>query len=286
MIAYIEVTRPDGTSERQRIEGEQTTIGSSPAAGISLPGVDGLAAEHVQVIPRMEGCWVAVAKGAPRARVGGQEFDSGMCPWNSEIELAGLRIRFLDKSPQDEKAVEKKTSPVLFLALAIVPFILWMVLQEDNGSLPSASGPPPDLFAAVNACPATGPNAQNLADEKAEAADAKAERYVFDAQDGVESVRLFALASRCYAAVGRNDDSARMLRRGTAMQHTITSDYRNYQLRLDRATRYDRWEDALAATTALQNLTRHLDTPYTQFLNNLSRSLQAKIAEIAARRPE
>ncbi|MBK8169941.1 MAG: hypothetical protein IPK60_06315 [Sandaracinaceae bacterium] len=285
MNAYIEVIQPDGSAERHRIDGDQTTVGRSPAAGISLPGVAGLDAEHLLVQPRPEGCFIAVHTGSPRARVNGREFDSEIFPWGTEVEVAGLRLKILDTAPQDEKSKDKKTSPVIFLALAVIPILLWTFLETEDQSLPQASGRAPELFAAVNACPATGVSAQSVADDDSEIAEAKAERYAFAAQDGIDAVRLFGIANRCYAAVGRTNDAARMERKRVAISHLIESDYRNHRLRLERALKYERWEDALVATTALQELTRHLDNEYTSYLSNLSRRLQAILAAIAAEPP-
>lgn len=283
MNSFIDLIRSDGSTERHKIDGAQATVGRSPAAGVSLPGIPGIEPEHLLVAPRADGCWVAVAQGLPRARVAGAEFEQGILPWGTEFELGAARLRLVSEADEKKKG-ERKTSPLIFVAAAVIPLVVWMFLDSESESMPHAPRAPEidAVLPPVNACPATGAAAENLAIEQMEIADARAERYAFEAQDGVQSARQFGIANRCFAAANRTEDAAKAERKRTQIVRRIESDFRNSRLRLDRAMRFERWEEAQRATMRLQAITRHMDTPYTQYLAILSRTLDAKIAAAAA----
>lgn len=285
MESFIELIRADGSTERHRIDGAHATVGRSPAAGVSLPGIPGIEPEHMQVQPRVDGCWVAIAKGLPPARVGGAAFEQGILPWGTELELGAARLRLVnDLDEKKKKKGDKKTSPLVFVAAAAVPLFVWLFLDDESESMPPAPRAPEmeAVIPPVNACPAAGAAAENLAGEQMEIADAKAERYAFEAQDGISAARQFGIANRCFAAVNRPEEAGRAERKRAQISHRIENDMRNSRLRLERAMRFERWEEALRATARLQEITRHMDTPYTQYLNVLARSLDAKIAAAAA----
>ncbi|AKF11665.1 FHA domain-containing protein [Sandaracinus amylolyticus] len=278
MEAYVEVIREDGSLERHRIEGDQITVGKSPTAGVPIPDGRDLEPEHLLIAPRGEGCWVAIAQGSRvQAKVRGEAFQHGMVAWGTEIEIGGLKIKVTDSLPKEKKDGEQKTSPVVLIGgVGIVGILAWTMLSDPGGHGIETQAPTEQLqiFDAAVQCPQTGAQALYMADDDAEGALAKSERYPFDASDGVESVQLYRRSQACYALVGQAEAAARMQHEGDWMQHRIEEDYTTHRLRLERAMEQQRWPDALLETRALLSLTRHREHAYVQWLIRNERRLQ------------
>jgi hypothetical protein len=282
------VSRPDGSTERHRIEGEQVTIGRSPTAGIPLVNCDDLQPEHLLVAPRPDGCWVAVAKGAtPPVLVAGRPISGEIVRWGTEINVGTTTITLSDKLV-DKKAKDGKQvgSPIMILMFVAVPLAGWLLLAGPDGDLPDApGGPPPPLFDEITACPDRGAAGLHRAQESAEAASHRSERYPFDAQDGVQAVQLYATASACYQAAGRASDATRLRREHDVLARRLEEDYRTHRLRLERALEFQHFEDALVEAKELNSLLRHRQgDPYAQWLELLERRLQLIVDQTIAAR--
>lgn len=285
MEAYVEIQRSDGSTEKHRLEGDKITVGRSPAATITLSAAAELEPEHVLLAPRPDGCWVAIARGARvGATVKGKPLEQGMVPWGSAVELGEYKL-VLTEGPPKSIDPNKKTSPVAYVALVAIPLAAWMLLSEDESDLPDQpSSPPPTLFADPAPCPFTGPPAIHKARESAEAANARAERYPFEAQDGVDAVGLYGTASACYAAAGLDADAQRMRGERERLARVLDEDYVTHRLRLERSLKNERPRDALIEVKALVALTKHLETPYVTWLTLMERRLQLQVDELAVRR--
>jgi hypothetical protein len=274
MDAYVEVLRADGSSERHRIEGEQMTLGRSPAAGITVTGVEELEPEHLLVAPRSDGCWVAIAKGARiGAVVRGTPFEHGLLAWGSEVEIGTVRLRVSNTAPGAVKD-QQVSPPVAIAALVGIAVLGWLLLGDDGGELPETAAAPPPLFGEAAPCGAEGPAALHAAREAAEAAAAKSERYVFSAQDGVTAVTLYARAEACFGRSGAAADARRMATEREAMTRRIDEDYKTHRLRLERSLHHARFPEALVEAHAIRALTEHLEGPYVDWLTLLERRLQ------------
>ncbi len=277
MEAYVEVLREDGSLERLRIEGEQITVGRSPTAGVPLPDARDLEPEHLLIAPRGDGCWVAVAQNAAvPVRVRGEPFQHGMLAWGTEIDLGSMRLRITDRLPKEQKAPNEKTSPVvMFGSVGIIGILAWSLLSDPGGPDIDTEAPSESvtIFDGERPCPSAGASALYSADQSAEAALAKSERYPFDASDGVESVDLYRTAQACYGLVGQQEAVQRMQREGDWMQHRIEEDYTSHRFRLERAMEQQRWPDALIETRSLLALTRHREHAYVQWLVRNERQL-------------
>jgi hypothetical protein len=282
--AYVEIQRSDGSTERHRLEGEKITVGRSPAATICLPSASELEAEHVMLAPRPDGCWVALARGARvSATHKGSNFEQGMIPWGGDVQIGPYKLVLTEGSPQQQAS--RRTSPVAYVALIAIPLAAWMLLSEEEEDLPDVpTTPPPALFADPAPCAFTGAPAAHRARESAEAANAKAERYPFEAQDGVEAVSLYGIASSCYAAAGQDADAQRMTRERDLIARRLDEDYVTHRLRLERALKNEQPRDALAEARALKALTRHLETPYVTWITMLERRLTMRVDAIKVRR--
>ncbi len=281
MEAWLEIIREDGTLERQRLEGEQITVGRSPAAGIPIPDARNIDPEHLMLAPRGEGCWVAVAQNASLpVIVRGEPFQHGMLGWNTELTIGNIKLRITDQLPKEKKSGDKPVStPVLIAFFVIIPLVGWMLLSDpDTGIDTTPAAPPPELFEANVPCQTTGGTARHYADRDAEAAIAKSERYPFAAQDGVQAVRLYRRAQACYSAINASEEAQLMGHEAEVMEHRIDEDYTTHRLRLERALRQGRLPDALMETRALIELVRHEEgDPYLAWLRQLARQLQLAI---------
>jgi hypothetical protein len=286
MDAWLEIVREDGTLERQRLEGEKITVGRSPSAGIPIPDARDLDPEHLLVAPRGEGCWVAVAQGATTpVIVGGNKFEHGMLAWNTELTVGKLKLKLTDSLPKDKKTGEKAvSSPILIAFFVIVPLVGWLLLSDPDTSIDATpAAPPPQLVDETVPCPPNTQNVRHRADQDAEAAIAKAERYPFSSQDGVEAVRLYRRAMACYQNVGAQTEARLMEREGNAMARRLDEDYRTHRLRLQRALEQARLPDALIETRSLIELVRHREgDPYLAWLVQLERQLELHIDAAAA----
>jgi len=285
MDAWLEITREDGTLERQRLEGERVTVGRSPAAGIPIPDARELEPEHLMIAPRADGCWVAVAQDARgEVRVRGESFRHGILAWGTELEVGGLKLKITDELPKEKKDPDAKqvSSPVMLAFLVIVPLVGWILLSDPDVGLDlTPAAPPPVLFDEEVTCPSSG-SARHRADQDAEAAIAKAERYPFSAQDGVQSVRHYRRARACYRAAGAEHEAQIMDNEGRAMEQRIDEDYVTHRLRLERALEQSRMPDALLETQALIELLRHKEgNAYLGWLRQLSRQIQLVIDSAA-----
>ncbi|MGE0790519.1 MAG: FHA domain-containing protein [Sandaracinaceae bacterium] len=289
MDVWLEIIREDGTLERQRIEGEQVTVGRSPAAGIPIVDARTLEPEHLMLAPRDGGCWVAVAQGAQiPVRVRGQTFSQGMLAWGTELEVANLKLRITDQLPKEKKDPSEKpvSAPVLIAMFVVLPLVGWLLLSDESVGIDATpAAPAPELFRSGLECPVNGGNTRHRADLEAEAAIAKSERYPFNSQDGVQSVISYRRAEACYQALGptAQTEAQVMRREGDTMQRRIEEDYRTHRLRLERSLEQGRLPDALLETRALIQLLRHQPSdPYVIWLQQLERQLQLAIDSAAA----
>ena len=285
MDAQIEILRPDGSSERHRIDGERITIGRSPAAGISLPALDALEPEHLLIVPRTDGCWLAVAKDATvPVYVQGRAFDNGTVPWGTEFVIDHLTFRVFDAHAESKKK-EPAVSPVFLIAVVLIPLATWLLFRDNSEHLQTTSSEAPKLFADTAACPEQGTAAMTRARNEGDAAWAKSDRYVFAASDGVEAVDRFALAAACYRAAGDDADAKRMEAEHASLAAHIDEDYRSHRLRLDRALRDSLFQEALMEVHALRALTKSSHSPYTEWLLQLQHKLEVKLDAMAKGTP-
>ncbi|MCS6799507.1 MAG: hypothetical protein NZ898_13455 [Myxococcota bacterium] len=280
MEAWVVVYRADGSSERHRIEGEQATLGRSPAAGIPLVNCEELLPEHMLLAPRAEGCWVSVAEGAlPPVTLAGKPLHAGMVPWGSEVHVGTLRLLLTDRptAARDRaQAAGRRTSPVLFLGFVALPLAAWLLLSDPEMDLAEGpDAPPPSLFAPEARCPESGSLALARAVELAESASHRADRYPFDAQDGIMAVDLYATAAACFEAAGQPADAERMRRERAVMATRIEEDYRTHRLRRGRARARGGRAAGRRGARALEALLEHRhDDPYASWIAVLGRQLQ------------
>ncbi|HEU5058943.1 MAG TPA: FHA domain-containing protein [Kofleriaceae bacterium] len=290
MERYVEIIHPNGAKERHSLARERVVLGRQPREGIPIPYAMELEFEHLLLVPRKDGCWLSIAEGARTpALVNGQRLDNGLVAWGSEVNLGPLWFKVVDAPggamrtsagvPVPGAAPPNKVSlSTVLLSAALLAFAGWLFLTPADDGLPGmTSVAPPPLFGAPATCPdkdgaAAGPRAQEAAD----AALAKSQRYPFAAQDGVGAVELYRVAAACFAVVGKDSDADRARQSGAVLEERIQEDYRTHRLKLERAIEYRRTRQALIETQKLLDLVRHLDHPYTTWLRNMERHLLLK----------
>lgn len=276
MNPHVEITKADGTFEQHRIEGEQATLGRGPGAAI-IVGAAELDPEHMLLAPRPEGCWVSVSEiVSTPVIVNGTRFQNGMLAWGSVLEVGSLRLTLTDKLPPPKTRQKAVSSPIALLMLLIVPIAGYMLLMGEETELPLSPGSaaPPLFDPPPNACSDSGDAAAFNARESIEAAESKGDRYPFDAQDGIQAVRLFDQAAACYAASGDAQSAARARQERAMLADRIEYDFQTHKVRLERALEYKHMADAIVEVEALRRMVKHRDTPYTAWLTVLQRQLQ------------
>ncbi len=172
------------------------------------------------------------------------------------------------------KAEKKGVSPVLIVG-ALVAIALATALVLKHAKKPSlASGMPeaPALLAVALTCAEQGPVALARASEAEQSALAKAERYAFDAHDGVDAVRLYGLAQSCYAQGGDSASAQRARKAQDGWTQRMNGEYQSHRLRLrlalDRGATTDAYREAHGLTAMLRGHTG----PYLEWLSSIERA--------------
>ena len=280
MNYYVEIVRTAGRSERHALRGAEVTLGRSPSATISLADVSDLAPVHILFAPRPDGCWVSSAKGSKTSViVAGKVFESGVLPWGSEMDVGTLTLVLRDAAA--EQAVSQDR-PKMLLRYGILFGMVaagYFFFFDDDEPLPD--NPPadvPELFAALpDTCPAGAP-AEKQARDAHEAAVTKAERYPYEASDGIEAVKLFRAAQRCFAESKNEAMARRMEVEFSLLKSKIEEDYLVHRVRQKRALKNRRLSEALVETRALLGIVDTQPGPYKEWLVRLERHLLLRVS--------
>lgn len=288
MDAYVEVTQPDGTSERFPIEGAQVTLGKSGTAGISLPTAHDLELEHLLIAPRgKEGCWVSTSQGAATpTKLRGKPFTNGMVPWNTDLVIGRFKVRVTNKKTKVRSAEGPSKIVLIGGGLAVV-LGAWTFLGGSDGGVPSSDGiQPPSLFAGLDeACPADIANVEDAARVEY-SGHVRGDRYRYDPRDGVAAVELYRQAASCFSQVGESSRATDSRLAGEALAAEIDADYASRRLRLHHALEISDWSGAIRETEELVGLTSHLgDDPYVGWLSQTLRIARARDRAAQAAQP-
>ena len=167
-----------------------------------------------------------------------------------------------------------------FVALVAVCVLFALVAWFRGRSAPShnqqALDDYPELFVDVAVCPLRGDSLRN-GQRLEELGLLRADRYAYNASDGVRAVQRYREAEACYRAAGSQSDEARVNRLLTALRARVNTDYAAARLNLVTALDQGRWSDALSEIHRLLLLTKHLRRHgYVEWLNKI-------VGKIAAR---
>lgn len=277
MKTKLEVSLPGEADRHFPIE-TRAIIGKGPTADVSLD-VPGIIAQHFRIKLGVSDVDVRLAPGARPLTYEGRPFSGGAVPYGSDFYLE--RIRFSCAKPKEEGG--SKLLPLLLLCLVLagggVAFILTEQSQLDVAAVSSEQEIV--LFPEAPACPpsdaaAAGRRAAGLE----RAAQTKRERYRYDAHDGLEAGRLYALAAKCFQAAGDAVNQQRVQQLGDAWRLEVTEDFRAARLRLRTALQDNDLNTALTAIAALQRLLAGEDIPYVSSLASTERQIQLELQRI------
>jgi hypothetical protein len=110
--------------------------------------------------------------------------------------------------------------------------------------------------------------------EAEQAALAHAERYGFDAHDGMAAVQDYGLAANCYSAGGDSAAAARARAAGQRWQARLETRYQGHQLRLRLALDRHRPDHALREVGSLRELLRGKQGDYVAWLKHAEQKLK------------
>ena len=158
---------------------------------------------------------------------------------------------------------------LLLAACALAALIAWSRGREAPRLEQQALDDYPELFVGGQACPFRGegvPSGRRLEERGLSLAD----RYPYDAGDGVQAAYHFAQAEACYRGAGSHDDAVRAGRLHAALAARVNTDYAAARLNLVTALDQARWSDALSEIHRLLLLTAHLRRDgYVEWLNKI-----------------
>ncbi len=165
---------------------------------------------------------------------------------------------------------------VLLAAFALAALAWWF----GGRATPSARDHPvdgyPELFVEAVACPHRGDVLEN-GRRAEELARLRADRYAYDARDGVRAVQRYQEAEACYRAAGAEHGVSRAHSEIAGLTARVNMDYAAARLNLVNALEQERWSVALSEIHRLLLLTDHLRRhEYVEWLKKI-------IGRVAAR---
>lgn len=292
---FVEVLTPEGQQWTVELAGERVLVGSSPSCQVVIERAE-IAREHVLLSPRPDGCYVAIARGAPTpVMFNGVPIERSVVPWGAELFIGGVRITLKNSgapgSAEAKPATAKKDekpSPVILGAAVVGVALLGYIMLGGDGETGVAKprGEPPALFDSLErTCPANDQDgALAMANDHARRAAAKAERMPFRTQDGVEAVGLFSTAAACFRVAGQNERAQREMTSAQQLKDRIDREFLNHRFRLERAIEQERHADAVVEVRLMLNFIEHRPGEYMTGLKNLERRLALQVDRAQAQR--
>jgi hypothetical protein len=166
---------------------------------------------------------------------------------------------------------------VPLLAVVVGAVSLYLGAESPASSREVAA---PELFSADEPCPDRNPaTAGHRAHESERIAHAKQQRFPFDRTDGLHAALRLAEARACYRLAGQSEAEQRAATDLKRWQGHMNEEYAALRLQLRLALDQSRTEDALTAVKALQTLLPEEPGEYSDWLSQLRRELEGRIAK-------
>lgn len=296
----IQITTSDGVAHHHVLSLPQTTVGTDAAATICLAGEPGIVAQHLLLAPREADCWVSTTPGAPLWDSRGQAVEGAYVPWGSRLTIGRCAFELLSAPAPKAKnlpiarnqvrsspdtggeSVKPPGSPIhpgiLMILIVTLGFGAMRFLPRSGSATHAELARAPALFDA-NVLGCTSANPAHRAELLEDEAHAKSERSVFDLQDGVAAVHLYAEAASCYRDSGKMTTSEEIASLGTSLRSSIEEEYELLRLRLSRNLAENNREGALTQVRRLSELLRHkANGPYALTLRRLSARLTQEVS--------
>ena len=288
MEYQLRITQTNGAAEVHTLASQELTIGSDASSDICLLGESKLLPKHILIAPRSDACWISTARGAPLWDQEGLAIEGAFVPWGSRLSLGGCVFELqaceianssdpagnlsgvdADKGSDSTKA----PSPIIImLLLCTLVYTALGFLEEPETMASKLPADAPELFEGEHSC--SGKNLAHRARIAEDKAFAKSERTVFEKQDGVSAVELFAEAEACYTAAHLTEDAKYVAARGSELREELSEEYKLLRMRLARALSEEDDDLASSQLKQLLALLRHRsDTSYVLRLRRLELQL-------------
>ena len=283
MKSWVDISIAGRSTERHRLANNgTTTIGR--AANVSLRGVEDLADEHFSLRPQPEGCWVELVETAPEPfTFDGFPSRGALVPWGQDVFYGSIRLSVQADNPLSS---EKKTSPLIWVALLVLPLAGASFVYKPRAAVRHRVSPaenPPALFGAPPPCSSDADGALERANVAQQLAFSKNERGVFETQDAVTSVQLMREASACYALAGREGLSQRASEQADSWAGRLAMQYRRELLELQLALRSGDPGAIIDSALELDILLRQAGPDGEAFLEWLDEEIRVNDAKLAAK---
>lgn len=265
----LELQRAGRKPELICVESERVLIGSEAYCDVRLP-IDEASPEQLLLEVTGQGLRVTALSATPPLLVEGQRAARSLIASGTRLGLGKLVIRvWLDRGGTG--LASSKRSLVQRLALIGGPLALIalgaFIVLADGAKARGKAAAPPLWTDGAGACPAKQPReALEVASEKRELAEAKAQRQPFVAREGVEAVRLYGVAAECARAAGASELHAELDATADSLQNAIDLDYRVRRLRLDYSLKIGDKRTAAREVSMLRELLRGNEGAYTRWL--------------------
>ncbi|NNE20048.1 MAG: hypothetical protein HKN10_16375 [Myxococcales bacterium] len=172
--------------------------------------------------------------------------------------------------------VRRNGAVALLAALALAALLAWLHVGATPSDEQHAIDDYPELFVDLVVCPVRG---DPLSDGRRleELGLLLADRYPYDAGDGVRAVQRYREAESCYRVAGSHSDAARVGRLITVLAARVDTDYAAARLNLVTALDQGRWSDGLSEIHRLLLFTEHVRRHgYVEWLNKIIGKLVAR----------
>lgn len=265
MSLCVEIAYADGTREERIFTLDRVLVGRGPHADFDVQTAPEIEEEHLLILPRRNGCWVAVAADARvKPTLAGAPFEHGLLPWGAELDVGSVTIKV--KRASESKRAASPWYAVGLVPLALVAYMLWPG-QNPAGGTPVRA---PELELAEPGCD-EGKGSWPQAQQKAAAAAALADRYPYDARDGLRAAQLWLDAASCFEVARQAAAAEQVRERGRAMLARVIEDYKAQLLVMEQARR--RGDDArlLSSVRVLQRFLADSPGAYRDYLGRLER---------------
>lgn len=275
MKTKLQVSVP-GEPDRHYPVNTRAIVGKGPTADVSLDSMPNVVKQHFRIKLGPNDVDVKLAPGASPLTYDGRPFAGGAVPYGSDFYLD--RVRFSVVSPR--KGQKTRVFPLLIAGAIVLLGLGALSLFRQDSLTPRAGADDTEieLFGEAAPCPDTEPTAAARKGASLElAAQAKRERYRYAPHDGLDAGRLYAEASKCFAAAGDTVGRDRTEAVGRQWRQRVSEEFRAARLRMRTATQNGQLDVAHAAVISMRRMLEGESMPYAAWLANEERRLRLEL---------
>ncbi len=269
MSLEVEVNYADGTRQSHTFTQDRVLVGRGERADLDVRLAPEIDEEHLLLIPRRNGCWVAAAAHVRvQPMYGGKPFEHGLLPWGAELDVGSVTITV--RPGAAEKRSVSLWYVVALLPLAATAVLLW---PQDNRFAGTPVSPPElTMPAAPPKCPADEPASVQARRKNLEAAALEA-RYPYKPQEGFRATRAWLQAAVCFAEAQQESLAKNARTRAAKMMDRLGEDYKAQRLVVEQARRREDYPQILGALRILKQFVAEHPGAYLDYLGRLERQV-------------